>query len=135
MMEARKHDLLAGPISLPRLMDLEVLREIIGFFGHENHRELWADVEPIRLCHRTRNALMVFPQERSRIGVGLALVQKVKKGTPQLWMYRCQDSLWAHPTPYFTMLAEQDPMSYELEALQMSAIIHASVREYFDPQY
>ena len=73
MMEARKKDVVCGPISLPDLMDLSVLKEIIGFFGHENRMELWAEPEPVRLKQRmffsVRTGLAIFPEWRVRQGL------------------------------------------------------------------
>lgn len=139
MMEARKKDVVCGPISLPDLMDLSVLKEIIGFFGHENRMELWAEPEPVRLKQRmffsVRTGLAIFPEWRVRQGLGIALVQKMHRDTPQLWLYRCENEFLAKLTPYFTLLAERNLAAEEAEVRQMEEIIRCSIKEYFDPQY
>lgn len=139
MMEARKQDLLFGPQPLPSPMDLSLLREIIGFFGHENRQELWVGKGTMRFKYRPfflwRKAMLIFPQWRPRQGFGLALVQKMHKGVPCLWVYRCEDSLMTNLSPYFTLLAERDYATELMETQQIREIIHHSVREYFDPEF
>ena len=65
----------------------------------------------------------------------IALLQKERKGSPQLWMYRCRDPLLSRPSPYFTLLAARSPQEEEAETRQMEDIIRCSVREYFEPEY
>lgn len=138
-MEAKKNDLLCKPISLSDPIDFSVLKEIIGFFGHEKRMELWAEPESVRFRKAFfsifRPALLVFPDWRVHQGEGIALVQKERKGFPQLWMYRCRDNLLCRPSPYFTLLAARSPQEEEAETRQMEEIIRCSVREYFDPEY
>lgn len=139
-MEANTNDLLCKPISLSAPIDFTVLKEIIGFFGHENRMELWAEPESVRFRKWTffssfRPALLVFPDWRIHQGEGIALLQKERKGSPQLWMYRCRDSLLSRPSPYFTLLAARSPQEEEAETRQMEDIIRCSVREYFEPEY
>ena len=138
MLESRKKDLIGKPIDLPAPVDFSVLKEIIGFFGHEQKIELWAEPEVIRVRNRllfsNQPALAVFPDWRARQGVGIALVQKVRKGIAQLWMYRCRDELFTRPSPYFTLLVDRNPEE-DAETQQIARIINHSIQEYFDPQY
>lgn len=137
-LESRKKDLMGPPIPLRDWMDFSVLKEIIGFFGHEQRLELWTQPDRIylqrRLFSRKRRALLVFPSSRARQGVGVALIQKKQKGVPYLWVYRCQDRFYNHPLSYFTLLVNYN-REEEDQARQIQDIVSHSVQEYFDPQY